>query len=154
MMKSKERPINQHTVPQLLLRGFTDLATGEICVYDKLTDKVFKTGTAGIAAEKGFYDYKTEDGMLTIDPGLTRLEGDVLPILTRIVSNRSIAGLSDQDRKLLSHFVAVQSVRGNRIRHSFKSMNELMTEQFRKRGIDPTKVENFGHMTDEHARLL
>lgn len=148
------RPTNQHTVPQLLLRGFTNTATGDIWVYDKLTDKVFNTGTPGIAAEKGFYDYKVKDGVITIDPGIKKIETAADSILKAIISSRSIAELSASDRVVLSGFVAVQMMRGRRVRESIKSVNDIMVEKFRERGIDPTKIDNFGEMTEEDARLL
>lgn len=152
--RRKARAINQHTVPQLLLRGFADPTTGEIWAYDKLTDKVFKTGTAGIGAEKGFYDYKVGGGLVTIDPGITKLEGAVDPTLKGIISSRSIAGLSESDRVLLSIFVAAQMMRVRRVRESIKSLNEIMVTKFRERGIDPTKIENLGVVTEKAARLL
>jgi len=151
--RNKPRPILQHTVPQLLLRGFTNPTTGQLYAYDKLTDKVFPTGTPAVAAEKAFYDLKVAGRVITIDPALTRLESSITPILTSIVLNRSIAALSGRDRKALSLFVAVQLVRGRGIRDRFKAFNDAMIKKCRERGIEPTKVKNFGVMSEDHARF-
>jgi len=152
--RRKAHPISQHIVPQLLLRGFTDPATGEIWVYDKLTDNVFKSGTAGIGAEKGFYDYKVKGVVVSIDPGITKLERAADPILKSIISSRSIAGLPASDRALVSIFAAVQMMRGRRVRESVKSLGDTIVKEFRERGIDPTNIKNFREVTEEDARLI
>ena len=47
-----------HLLPQGYLDGFTNPSVeGELWVLDVATSRWFPTGTAGVAAEKGFYDY-------------------------------------------------------------------------------------------------
>ena len=152
--RKKSRPILEHTVPQFLLKGFTESGTEAIYGYDKATDRVFKTGVPAIAAEKGFYDFEIAGGEFTIEPSLGRMEAAAAEIITRIVSSESISGLTPPDRVLLSLFVAIQITRAKRVRLNLKALNELFEKKLREMGLDPAKVENFGTMTDEDAKLL
>ena len=58
-MKNNERiGTRQHYVPQFLLRNFTD-GEGRLWVFDKQTGKPFSKSPAKVAAECGFYDYRS-----------------------------------------------------------------------------------------------
>ena len=47
-----------HLLPQGYLNGFTDPSTpGQLSVYDIRNQRWFESGTARVAAIKGFYDY-------------------------------------------------------------------------------------------------
>ena len=153
-LRNEDSMARDHIVPQLLLRGFTDPATGRVCVYDKKTDKVFWSGTSGIAAEHDYYDFKVMGGRFTIDSGLTKLESETDPILKKIILTRSIAALSIQERMVVSHFAAVQMLRGQVVRDGILTLNQTMANMFRERGYDPTKIKNFGVMNKEDARLV
>ncbi|MBZ5682177.1 MAG: DUF4238 domain-containing protein [Acidobacteriia bacterium] len=47
-----------HVLPQGYLNGFTNPSNqGKVCVFDRQRQRWFDTGTAGVGAIKGFYDY-------------------------------------------------------------------------------------------------
>jgi hypothetical protein len=53
-----ERNRLDHVLPQGFLGGFTNPSNqGQVCVFDRQRQQWFDTGTAGVAAIRGFYDY-------------------------------------------------------------------------------------------------
>jgi hypothetical protein len=137
----------QHYVAQQILRNFcvepVTKESPQIWVYDKKTDRTFRTNIKNVAAEHDFYNF-TEDGYeYTVDPGLTRLERAFVKCLRKIIAGRSLAGLTPDDKELLLMFIAVQKVRGKDLRESLWDMQEGVAAAFRQRGDDLANVENF-----------
>ena len=87
----------QHYVPQFLLRRFTN-ADGSLAVFDKSSDRSFTTGTRAVAAEAFFYDVKSDEDVLTLEPGLAEVEAQAARIIESIHQDASLQGLSDIDR--------------------------------------------------------
>lgn len=67
MSESSKRPNShakqQHYVPKLLLRGFAEGPNEQVYVFDKATDRAFRTSIRNIAGEVGFYDIDTPEGL-------------------------------------------------------------------------------------------
>jgi hypothetical protein len=66
---------NQHTIPQIMLRGFgrkNKAKAIQVTVYRQ--DKIFTTGTRGIGAERFFYSPLATAGELTLDDRITQYE--------------------------------------------------------------------------------
>jgi hypothetical protein len=89
---------NQHYVPQFLLRNFTSDELGHLYAFDKQTGRVFPTIPRNVASEKGFYDYFNENAVDSIDSHLTELDTTCAPIMDRIVTQETLACLSQADR--------------------------------------------------------
>ncbi|MFI0848602.1 DUF4238 domain-containing protein [Mesorhizobium sp. IMUNJ 23232] len=73
-------PKLHHYVPQFHLRRFAD-ELGRLWAWDKLSDRIFRTSTGGIAAEKQFYrltQYEPDGhDPLTMEKQLSEMEGEV-----------------------------------------------------------------------------
>ena len=74
-------PVNQHYVPQFLLRRFCDNKTNQVYVYDKQTGRSFRTNIRNIIAERSFYDFKVDDKTKSIEKWLTQIEGSAANII-------------------------------------------------------------------------
>lgn len=149
MRKTSKTPEGgvQHYVAQQILRNFRvePMTTehSQIWVYDKKTDRTFRTNVKNVAAEHDFYGY-TEDGHeYTVDPSLTRLERAFVKCLRKVIVERSLAGLTPDERDLLLTFVAVQKVRGKDLRESLWGIQEGVADAFRRSGDNLANVENF-----------
>jgi hypothetical protein len=135
----QNRPKNQHTVPQFLLRNFTVAGTDKLFAFDKQSEKTFATTTRNVAAEARFYDFE-DVGDASLEPLMTRMESDISPIIDGILRNESICGLTNDDRIKISLFSAVQQLRVRRGRELAQSLTTGVRKVLLSRGIDPGDV--------------
>jgi hypothetical protein len=103
----------QHYVPKVLLRPHAHNPgcardSEQIWCFDKLDGRVFSPNIRGIASGNGFYDIILGEEPFSLEPFFTGVEDRAAPAIQRIVSERSLAGLTDQDRQNLAVFCAVQ----------------------------------------------
>ena len=113
-------PKLHHYVPRFYIRNFVD-AKNKLWIYDKITDRIFRTTPNNIAAENQFYRLPDplvgNDGPLAIEKALAHLESRVSVLIKRIVSDATNTAmgeriiLSDEEKKLLSEFISVQCFR-------------------------------------------
>ena len=144
----------QHYVPKFILKNF---GTGKKCrvyVFDKRQEKVFTTNVKNAAAEQGFYELDVKGVTYTIEPSLSDIEGEASKILQTIIKKKSLAGLSDGNKRKVSEFVAVQFARVNRIRQSIGEMNRLLEEKLRNLGADPTQVKGFDYLSGKDIKAI
>lgn len=121
----------QHYVPQFLLRRFTD-ADGALAVFDKSSERSFTTGTRSVAAEAFFYDLKNDECVLTLEPGLAKVEAQAAGIIESIHQEASLRALSGTDRVKLSRFIAIQAVRTRHQRTNILRMNRLTVKKINR----------------------
>src|SRR3989442_4864407 len=119
---SKRRPVaeakNQHYVPQFLLRHFADPVSRVLHTFDKQSKKTFAANPRNVAAEGYFYEFDTEWGSMSLEPGLAELEARAAAILEGVIRTESLRLLSPDDRLLLAVFFAVQFTRTRQVRGS------------------------------------
>ena len=139
-----------HYVPRFLLRHFCSGERPRLWAYDKRTGKSFQTNVQNIAGERTFYETRIGDETVSFEDGLSELESEAAVLIGRIISERSIGWLSDENRALLATFVAVQMNRGAHTRESFIAMDKGLRRVFGERFGLPTE----GHplMTSERAK--
>jgi hypothetical protein len=101
----------QHYVPRFLLKNFTHSKKPKVFVYDKSNDKRFHTNIKNVAAESGFYDLDLKDVFLTMEPSLARLETSASRIVEKLLKDRNVKLLNENERVVLSLFLAVQFLR-------------------------------------------
>ncbi|MGB1563063.1 MAG: DUF4238 domain-containing protein [Sinimarinibacterium flocculans] len=113
-------PKLHHYVPRFYLRHFLD-AEDQLWIYDKNTDKVFKTTPDRIAAETHFYRLPESlaggNDPLSIEKALSHLESKASAVIARMAleaAHRTATegvALSDEERALLSEFISAQHFR-------------------------------------------
>jgi Protein of unknown function (DUF4238) len=84
---------NHHWVPKLLLKNFAD-TDGRVYCLDIHSDEVTKPPPRLAASEPGFNDFSIDGRAVSFEDRLELIETKTAPILKRIVSRRSLAGLS------------------------------------------------------------
>jgi Protein of unknown function (DUF4238) len=125
----------QHYVPQLILRRFAN-GKDQVQVYDKWTRRHFPSSPRNMASEMSFYDLTTETGSISIDPVLSHLEVKVAPILKSVIEARSVATLTEPDRKAVAIFVATQMMRTLGARQRLQQTHEGVLAAFEARGLE------------------
>jgi hypothetical protein len=100
---------NQHWVPKFLIKHFAD--AGRVYCLDIHTDRVTKPPPKRAAAEHGFNDFQIDGKLISFEGKLQQIETKAAPALKRIIAQRSLAGLSPNDRQHIARFVAAQSFR-------------------------------------------
>lgn len=101
---------NQHWVPKLLLKPFAD-ADGRVYRLDIHTDRVSKPPPRKAASSPGFNDFEIEGEIVSFEDRLEKIETKAAPILKRIATARTIAGLGSKERKKVADFLVAQSFR-------------------------------------------
>jgi hypothetical protein len=97
----------QHYVPEFLLRNFRADKKDQIYVFDKNTERSFRTNVRNVAAESRFYDFEFEGKTLTLETALSQLESQARPLFQRILDDDSLAVLNAEDRVLLAVFFSI-----------------------------------------------
>ena len=97
-----------HYVPQFYLRNFAIPGKpGYIFAYSRKNEQ-FETTINSVAAKNDLYVLKNKDG--TKDGGLeemfSRLEGDCHPIIGKLIENKKIDILREEEKVILSYFIA------------------------------------------------
>ena len=121
-------------------------------VFDKTNSRTFKTNTKNVAAESRFYDVELEDATVSLEPGLSRLESSVSYILESVISKASLASISDDEKRLVSLFVAIQLIRVRSWRQTSIDATKQLEQQLLAWGFDPKEVANFEVMDEEDAK--
>jgi hypothetical protein len=111
-------PKLHHYVPQFYLRRFCD-ESARLWAWDRDNDRVFHTTPRSVAAEKGFYylDLYAEEDPLAMEKQFAYLESDSARItdqwveMIRAEERMTRLPIPDQNRKLVSQFLALQFIR-------------------------------------------
>src|SRR5258708_4889464 len=113
-------PKLHHYVPQFYLRRFAD-ASGQLWLWDRDRDRVFRTGPNGVAAENKFYWHEELAAMghdpLMMEKQFSHLEGEVSRITDqwlewlRKLSPTSKIVIPSVNRKIVSLYIALQFFR-------------------------------------------
>jgi hypothetical protein len=131
----------QHYIPRFLLKNFTRGKKPKIFVYDKSNDKRFHTNIKNISAENGFYDLEVEDGVLTMEPGLARLEANTSGIIKKLIKDRNIKSLSEEEVAILALFLAVQFVRTKEHRLRFEHLGIQLAQKLHDMGASEENIK-------------
>lgn len=147
-------PKNQHYVPQFILRNFTHNGTHLYC-FDKKTGKRFSPNTQNVASEMYFYDLENGVPEYSFEYQLTDLETKVAPIIEHVVKERTIRNLSEDQRRAISLYTAVQMLRTPHSREDILHVNREMARILRENGAVPNDVTNFREIeTEQEAKEI
>jgi len=136
-------PKIQHYVPQFILANFCVNNGSQIYVFDKKQGTVFRTHIKNIAAEKGFYNFEEGEASVSIEPNLSQLESVAANLIKKIIEEESLASVIDEEKLLLSIFIAAQFARVKQTRITIKQLNDDLTDKIRAMGFDPNNVDGF-----------
>jgi hypothetical protein len=148
----------QHYVPQFLLRHFGVGKKKQIHVFDKQTGKVFKSSPRNVAAESRYYDFEINGVHDTAELNLARLEEKSAEIVKKLLNEKNIRGLTEDERGVLAAFCAVQMTRTRASREMSRSLREDLVSFLRAsaRGDDDrARIEEYiGPEPDENQATV
>jgi len=130
-----------HYVPQFLLKNFTRGKKPKVFVYDKHTGKSFRTNIKNVATENGFYDLEFKDRVLTLEPGLAHLEANTSRIIRKLLREKNVKLLNQDEVAILATFLAVQFVRTKEFRLRFEHLGELLAQKLGDMGASEKSIE-------------
>ena len=125
----QNKPKNQHHVPQVYLRYFCD-QHGYIYVLDKVLNRMYSTGTAGIAVEKDFYTIDSFDNQYVweqyyaknIEPELSTVFSKIIKTTTNLLTREQGTVIGSTEKWKLAVLMIVQLMRGKAARDYMKRL--------------------------------
>jgi Protein of unknown function (DUF4238) len=124
---------NQHWVPKFLIKNFA-AGDGRVFRFDTHTGEVTKPPPRRAASDFRFNEFVIKGEEVSFEDRLEKVETRAAPILKRIITSRSLAGLTVRERVRVANFVAAQSFR---------------TEAFYKGFTDQPMRQDFGQTFEE-----
>lgn len=128
---------NQHTIPQIMLRGFgrkNKAKAVQVVVYRG--DKIFTTATKGIGAERFFYSPLSTDGEVTLDDRITDYEQQLDGYIDELRDGP--IGVDLEGGKAAETIVHL-TVRTAQFRNSFANGLEQVAQSVATTVLDPAK---------------
>nr|WP_292224053.1 DUF4238 domain-containing protein [Brevundimonas sp.] len=138
-------------MPCMLQSAFATAGRGkfpQVYVFDKKEERIFRTAPANILHERDFNRYNDGKYIICMEDGLGKIEDQAAPVFKRIAEDRSLVGLTLEDRVKVMAFVALQQVRGPSTRINMIDVAEKMRERVRSMGHDPEEVPQLRGMDD------
>lgn len=135
MTRGPNHPKIQHYVPQFLLKQFGSDKKNQIFVFDKLNERSFPSAIRKVASEKSFYDFELNGVEFSYEQFFSNMESDASTRIKSIVTNNSIAHLSDSDKLVISSFAALQQLRVRATRDKHKSFIRNFQKEIQNRGF-------------------
>lgn len=129
--------INQHFIPQSLLRRFGHRKKGKatrVAVYER--GNVFVTATTGAAAERYFYSERSQDGKPTLDDKITEYEPQLAALLSAI---DAAADCGEVDPAAPAELIAHLCGRTAQVRESFGHITGRLLNGAVEMFTDPVK---------------
>src|SRR6266478_589944 len=108
--KKKHRTENEHFVPQLYLRGFTN-PSGQMFCYDKANAKSYSTSTKAAAQEPYFYEIPPTPELHvpinSVENALGAIERAWKPMLAELIESSDTGQISARQVNTFAPFVVI-----------------------------------------------
>jgi hypothetical protein len=137
---------NQHWVPKFLVKNFADV-DGRVFCLNIHTDEITKPPPRRAASRVGFNEFLIDGETVSFENQLEKIETLAAPILKRIVSSRSVAGLTKKQRNRVANFMAAQSFRteafnkGLELRSSRQQFGSIFAQLWRSAFLVSAEIE-------------
>ncbi len=126
-----------HYVPQCLLRGFSvEAKRTHVWVYDKRTDKVYKSAIADAAAESNFNTVTVNGQRVSFEGFFQTYDDSLALLLAEIGRVRDLVRLDHESLLRIPLLVACQIVRTKIARTSVRSFAEQLRNHLALEGIE------------------
>ncbi len=138
---------NQHYVPQFLLRNFSSRERKFIWAYDKkekhkVQNQIKEHAIKRVASEEYFYDQFENCRNGSYEYALQQAEDSAAPIIEKVIRTNNIEDLTQEERRTLSFFIALQYLRTKgQLLHTEISINALSEQLEKKANIKIPKID-------------
>lgn len=148
---------NQHHVPRCLMGPFATPGAGkkpQVRVFDKQGDRFFTAPTENVFAQRDFNTFIGEDGaVLCLEDGMAEIESQAAPVLKKVLTDRALTNLNDEERQVLCVFVALQKMRGVALRAQMDDMADVLRKRIKLMGSDPDMIPQLKQVDKEAVKL-
>lgn len=134
----------QHTVPRFLLDKFSFETSGKrnrLFTFDKLNEKIFEQTVFNATTMNSFYNFLDHPKRISLEPVLGMYEAQAAPLIKKIVEERSIYWLSQEDKYKISEFIAVQQSRSYTRLQLIERMVSTLDERLSQMNPSGEKVD-------------
>lgn len=156
----------QHTVPRFLLDHFghgKNKRKRRLFTYDKLNSKVYQQSVYDATTRNVFYNLKEHPEGASLEPILGRIETEAATAIKKIVTEKSLANLTYDEKEKIATFVVIQKSRTYHALKSIEFIMEAVADKVKAMGFDPSDVNelpkdaddlknSFLHTILEHAK--
>jgi len=144
----------QHYVPRVYLKNFSKNNGKEYYIYcfDKQNNKSFQTNIKDIAFEKEFYDKISEEQ--TTEKTLRAIEMEVGGVIPKLLKIKDIDKLSDEEKDILSEFIAYQMIRVKETREALKDTAKQFFKKYEDQLAPELKNQVLDSMKEESLRNI
>ncbi|CAN7384109.1 DUF4238 domain-containing protein [Devosia sp. LjRoot16] len=143
-----------HFVPQAQLRHFAaDSERRSIFVFAKRSDRSFLTSIANAGSENDFNTVSLGESKWNFEDLFQDVDARSARLVSEIVSRRSLAWMTAQDRIALADFFATQMLRTHFSRTGPKRLASQLREMTREVGFDPDTDPRMAMPSDAAVRL-
>ncbi|MDP8237864.1 MAG: DUF4238 domain-containing protein [Candidatus Hatepunaea meridiana] len=125
----------QHHTPRFYLNGFTFIEKKKslLWVFEKETQKWFKSTPDNIGFIRGFYDVEIEGNKNIVENFYAEVEKRVAPIFRKIIENETLP--EDQERAEFLYYITLQALRVPSIRSMMSQSIDLLGKILAERAI-------------------
>jgi hypothetical protein len=152
----------EHYVPQVYLRPFVAEEQGRNSIYrfNKTSGETELRNIDGVAGARNFYEIEGVHALGSTEQYLGRLESTFAPVRDKILEAKEVVGLTEDERRVVSYFVATQFVRTQEIRAGVRDLiaavidsvaGDKLSAELRKE-IEESQIES--NIRDIHLSLL
>ncbi|TGS71682.1 DUF4238 domain-containing protein [Mesorhizobium sp. M3A.F.Ca.ET.201.01.1.1] len=143
-----------HFVPQAQLRHFAaDAERRSVYVFAKRSDRSFLTSIANAGSENDFNTVSLGDNKWNFEDLFQEVDSRSAHLVAEIVSRRSLAWMTVDDRIALADFFATQMLRTHFSRTTPKYLGGQLREMTRRVGYDPDTDPHMAMPSDATLRL-
>ena len=109
----------------------------------------------GVASENGFYNFKEQGEIFTLEFGFSEIEQAADTVVESIVSARSVGNLAQDDRVILADYLIKQLIRTRRSREDSKAMLLTLEKALEGRGFPLREAfPDYEPLTEERVNQL
>jgi hypothetical protein len=154
MITNEQKVKMQHYVPRVYLKNFSKNNVKECYVYcfDKQNNKSFQTNIKDIAFEKEFYDKISEEQ--TTEKTLRAIETEVGGVIPKLLKIKDIDKLSNEEKDILSEFIAYQMIRVKETRETLKDTAKQFFKKYEDQLAPELKNQVLDSMKEESLRNI
>lgn len=154
-MEAMNRPSKKHHfVPQAQLRNFSaDAERRFLYVLDKQTDRSFRTSILNAGSENDFNTVSLGASKWNFEDLFQEVDTRSACLIAEILSRKSVAWLSEDDRLALADLFATQMLRTHFSRTTPAHLADRLREVIRQLGYDPDQDPTMATPPDAALRL-
>ena len=143
---------SQHYVPRFILKHFVE-NNEQIWVFDKQKNEKFKTNIKNISAENRFYDFSIQGANMSLEQYLSHIETKTSKLIKKIINDESLVNINDEEKIIISRFIALQFTRVKQWRDMYKNAYESFGAVIKKKAFNPENIRGYKELTDEDIKI-